>query len=219
MSDRHIAPSVEAGVVQPDPAKSVFLNCPFDPAFEPLLQALIFAIICCDFHPRSALKSGTVAEPRLDRITRAIFTSRYSIHDLSRCRGEGDERLARFNMPLELGIALACRYFTRDQADQHDWTLLVPTGHVYVKVVSDLAGFDPLKYDGEVEQIIQCVMSWLITRPRVTLSGTTLSLTPRDVLTAFPAFQAELAQLKQNWGQEPPWFHILEVAKKHVPRP
>lgn len=219
MSDQQRAHSAEAGVVQPEPAKSVFLNCPFDPDFEPLFHAIIFALVCCDFHPRSALESGTVAEPRLDRITRAIFTSRYSIHDLSRCRGEGQEQLARFNMPLELGIALACRYFTREQIDQHDWTLLVPTGHVYIKVVSDLAGFDPLKYDGKVEQIIQCVMSWLVTRPGVTLSGTTLSLTPRDVLKAFPAFQAELAKLKQNWGQEPPWFRILEAAKKHIPRP
>ena len=92
------------------PAKSVFINCPFDREYAPLFDAIVFATVCCGFMPRSALESGDVAESRLDRITRAIFNSRYSIHDLSRCGGEGDENLARFNMPLELGMAMAKRF-------------------------------------------------------------------------------------------------------------
>ena len=46
----------------------------------------------------------------MDRITRAILSSKYSIHDLCRCRGEGDANLARFNMPLELGVSMAQRF-------------------------------------------------------------------------------------------------------------
>lgn len=197
-----------------DPAKSVFINCPFDPAFEPLFQATIFAVVSCDFTPRSALESGTVAEPRMDRITRAIFSSKYSIHDLSRCRGEGDERLARFNMPLELGIAMARRYLTRGTAEEHDWLLLVPQDHLYVKFVSDLAGFDPKKYDGQIASIVQCVMSWLATRPEAPLPPT-----PKDVLLAFPAFTAEVELLKLNWGAEPPWPYLVGAARKHAPKP
>lgn len=44
---------------------------------------------------------------------KAIRGSKYSVHDLSRCRGEGDENLARFNMPLELGMAMAERFSER----------------------------------------------------------------------------------------------------------
>jgi hypothetical protein len=58
----------------------------------------------------------------MDRITQAISDSKYSIHDLSRCRGEGDKNLARFNMPLELGVAMAHK-FGLNGNDCHDWLL------------------------------------------------------------------------------------------------
>jgi hypothetical protein len=196
---------------KPVPAMGVFINCPFDKDFSPLFEAIIFAVRACDFKPRSALETGTVSEPRIDRIIRAIFTSKYSIHDLSRCQGEGDERLARFNMPLELGIAMARRYQTRGKDNQHDWLLLAPEGHVYVKVVSDLAGFDPMKHDGTVETIIQRVVTWLATRPD-TISKP--ALTPEAVLDALPEFREEVEQLKKRWGPEPPWTHIVEAAGK-----
>jgi hypothetical protein len=101
-----------------DPSKSVFINCPFDAQYAALLEAIVFATVCCGFMLRSALESGTVAEWRLDRIRGPLFSSRYSIHDLSRCTGEGAENLARFNMPLELGMAMARRIM--DPAE-HDW--------------------------------------------------------------------------------------------------
>jgi hypothetical protein len=118
-----------AGALSLDPATSVFLNCPYDLEYQPLFDAAVMATVCCGFTPRSALESGTVAEPRMARITRAIFESKYSIHDLTRCKGEADANLARFNMPLELGIAMALRYLTRSAAERHDWLVMVPAGH------------------------------------------------------------------------------------------
>ena len=128
-----------AGALSLDPATSVFLNCPFDLEYLHLFDAAVLATICCGFTPRSALESGTVAEPRMARITRGIFESKYSIHDLTRCTGEGDANLARFNVPLELGIAIAHRYLARRVADRHDWLVMVPTGHQYGRFISDLA--------------------------------------------------------------------------------
>lgn len=130
------------GELTVDASKSVFINCPFDNEFKPLMDAIIFAVACCGFLPRSAYESGSVAVPRMERIIQAIFTSKYSIHDLSRYRGEGEERLARFNMPLELGIAMARRSMQRSKKEKHDWFVLVPEGHQYQKVISDLAAFD-----------------------------------------------------------------------------
>ena len=114
--------------------RSVFINCPYDEDFAPLFDAIIFATVCCGFVPRSALETGTVAEPRMERIVQALFSSGYSIHDLSRSKGEGVEGFARFNMPLELGIAMALRYLGRGRRKEvpHDWLLLVPTGHQYL---------------------------------------------------------------------------------------
>ena len=51
----------------------MFINCPFDAAYAKLLDAILFATVCCGFTPRSALESGNVGEARLERIARANF--------------------------------------------------------------------------------------------------------------------------------------------------
>ena len=195
-----------------DPNQSVFINCPYDLEFAPLFDAIVFATVCCGFVPRSALESGSVAEPRMERITRAIFSSKYSIHDLSRCKGEGSEQLARFNMPLELGIAIARRYTQTDDAQKHDWLLLVLQGHQYGKFVSDLAGFDPKTHDGTVAVIVPRVMSWLKTRPDAVDTPD-----PPEVLAALPKFAQAKTALAQAWNNDIPWSDILLAAKEHVP--
>jgi hypothetical protein len=190
-----------------EPAKAVFINCPFDAEFEPTFDAILFSVVCCGLIPRSSLESGSVAVPRMERIVRAIFSSKYSIHDLSRCQGEGSEQLARFNMPLELGIAMARRFMASRKAQQHDWLLLVSEGHGYLKFVSDLAGFDPLRYDGKIESVVPTVMSWLATRPDVDRAAT-----PKEVLSALPQFQFEKARLRQEWGENLPWSDLVLTA-------
>lgn len=65
-----------------DPARSVFINCPFDEEYAPLFDAVVFATVCCGFIPRSALESGTVSETRVARIVRALVGSKYSIHNM-----------------------------------------------------------------------------------------------------------------------------------------
>src|SRR5947209_485243 len=190
-----------------DPAKAVFINCPYDAEFEPTFDAILFATACCGFMPRSALESGTVAESRMERIVQAIFSSKYSIHDLSRCRGEGGELLARFNMPLELGIAMARRYMAPKQTASHDWLLLVPEGHLYLKFVSDLAGFDPIRYDGSLESVVPGVMAWLATRP-----GAFETPTPEMVLAELPRFRLEKARLQKAWRGNLPWADLVLTA-------
>lgn len=200
------------GQLKIDPATSVFINCPFDEDFAERFEAIVFATVCCGFLPRSALESGSVAEPRMERITRAIFSSKYSIHDLSRCQGEGAERFARFNMPLELGIAMARRYTQTKRTQRHDWFLLVPKGHPYQKFISDLGGFDPSPYDGTVKTLVERVLAWLATRP-----DTVQTPTPQDVLNALPAFVAEKAKLKIQWGEDIPWADVVLAARRTVP--
>jgi len=189
------------------PSKAVFINCPYDPEFEVIFDAILFSTVCCGFIPRSALESGNTAEARMNRILDGIFSSKYSIHDLSRCRGEGTEHLARFNMPLELGMAMARRFMAARKSEQHDWLLLVPEGHAYLKFVSDLAGFDPMRYDGRIESVVPKVMSWLATRP-----DAVQTLTPKEVITVLPAFQSEKARLRHDWGGNIPWADLVLAA-------
>src|SRR5208282_5897927 len=126
---------------------SVFINCPYDPEYAEIFDALIFSTLCCGFVPRCAIESGTISEPRMTRIVKAMRSSKYSIHDLIRCQGQGDGNLARFNMPLELGMAMANSVGAR-KSSAHDWLVLVPKGHPYRKYISDLAGYDPTEHDG-----------------------------------------------------------------------
>jgi hypothetical protein len=202
-------PQFGQGTLAAPASRCVFLNCPYDAGFQERFDALVFCVVCCGFLPRSALETGTVAEPRMARITRALFESKYSIHDLTRCTGQGDANLARFNMPLELGIAMARRYLEKRADRRHDWLVLVPAGHPYQAFVSDLAGFDPTVYDGSVQGIVAAVLGWLVTRKD---AGRTLE--PPRVLAAFSQFQDEVERLRKSWGPAPPWADTVLAAQK-----
>jgi len=65
--------------------RSVFVNCPFDDEFRPILEAILFCITDCDLFPRVSTERLD-AENRLDKIVDLIVESRYSIHDLSRVK-------------------------------------------------------------------------------------------------------------------------------------
>jgi len=142
-----------------------------------------------------------------------MLASKYSIHDLSRCQGDANENLARFNMPLELGIALALRLVERDERAQHDWFLLVPRGHSYQKFVSDLAGFDPCQHDGTVETAVPAVMSWLATRP-----DSIVVPTPASVLACLPAFEITVELTQAQWHGQLPWVNLLGIAHRIAKR-
>jgi hypothetical protein len=194
------------GALRAERNMSVFINCPYDKEYRPIFDAIIFATICCGFLPRCAMESGCTAVPRMDRITRAILSSKYSIHDLCRCKGEGDANLARFNMPLELGVSMAQR-FSPSGTENHDWLLLVPRGSEYVRFLSDLAGFDPKQHDSNIETIVPAVMSWLATRPDAVYVPR-----PREVLGALSVFLDEKSQLNDDWKDEVPWSDIVRLA-------
>lgn len=91
--------------------KSVFINCAFDDDFAPILQAIAFAVVVLGFSPRLAPENSDNAVARLERIVDLIQTSKYGIHDLTRCRSTASGEFARMNMPFELGLDHACRRF------------------------------------------------------------------------------------------------------------
>jgi hypothetical protein len=186
---------------------SVFVNCPYDQEFRPLFDAIVFSAICCGFIPRCAIESGSASLSRMDRIVHAIRASKYSIHDLSRCRGEGETNFARFNMPLELGMAMAERFGDHQGTDGHDWLLLVPKGHTYTRFASDLAGYDPSEYDGSVQTIVPVVMAWLATRQDAVRCPA-----PQAVLGMLPSFVAARAELSLAWCGCEPWADLLMTA-------
>ena len=70
--------------VPPHYHSSVFINCPFDPQFTPLFDAIVFAIYDCGFKPRRARETESSGVVRIDFIANLIRDCRLAIHDLSR---------------------------------------------------------------------------------------------------------------------------------------
>ncbi len=189
-----------------EPELSVFVNCPFDDQFRASLDAIIFTTVHAGFFPWMAGSTGSVAVPRVQRILEGLSWCRYSIHDLTRYQGEGPDNVSRFNMPLELGMAMALRTPTPD-FDAHDWMVMVPDGHVYQRYISDLAGFDPQAHDESPQKVALCVLSWLLTRPTVPVA-----VGPDDVIGKLPEYSARKRALDESWGAKTPWGRVIDLA-------
>jgi len=190
----------------PDYARSVFINCPFDQAFEPVLHAIVLAIVARGFEPRCARESEGQASPRIVRIATGLAESKYSIHDLSRYQGEGADNIARFNMPLELGMALGIRHL---RAAEHNWVALVPENFVHQKFISDLAGYDPYDHDQTPARVIKRVADWLSLQPDFNPP----SLPAREILAAYEPYRKLLDKAAQDALGSPTWPVIVASAR------
>jgi len=133
-------------------APSVFLNVPYDAAFENLLLAYIAAVSAYGFAPRATLEIP-FGQRRLDRILRLIHELRYSIHDLSRVQSDRKSpRTPRFNMPFELGLTVALE---RTEHPDHSWIVCESVLRRINKSLSDLDGTDAYIHDGTVAGVFR----------------------------------------------------------------
>jgi hypothetical protein len=48
---------------------SVFINCPFDPQYQPLFEATVFCVVACGFVPRCTLELTDAGEVRIENIS------------------------------------------------------------------------------------------------------------------------------------------------------
>jgi hypothetical protein len=98
----------------------VFLNCPFDEDYENLFLALIAGLTGLGLTPRCVLEIPP-GRSRLERLLRLIGQCSSSVHDLSRVElSPRRPRVPRFNMPFELGLAVALSLSGR----KHQWYLM-----------------------------------------------------------------------------------------------
>lgn len=147
--------------------KSVFVNCPFDEQFAPLLQAMMFCIVYLGFEPRLATERSDSGENRIDKIVELIDSSRYSIHDPSRCQATRDGEMFRLNMPLELGIDYGCRKFGSDAHGTKLILILERDRYRYQQAVSDLSGCDIEAHGDDYARIIRKVRNWLVSTAQI----------------------------------------------------
>jgi hypothetical protein len=133
--------------------KSVFLNIPYDDRFRRLYLAYITGLVHLDLKPRATIEIPG-GQNRLDKILDLIHSCRYSIHDLSRVELDRNPPFTtpRFNMPFELGLAVAS---AKLGSAPHDWFVFEAVHRRASKSLSDLSGTDPNIHHGTVEGVMR----------------------------------------------------------------
>lgn len=144
--------------------RSVFINCPFDEEFAPILQAIAFCVVYLGFNPRLAPENADNSTARLDRIAELVRESKYGIHDLSRCKSGVAGEYARMNMPFELGIDHACRRFGAGELATKSILILEDTRYDYQKALSDISGWDIQPHGSSFESALRHVRTWLVAQ-------------------------------------------------------
>ncbi len=160
MSD--ISPSPENELRASKFKKCVFINCPFDADYEPMLRAIIFTCLYCNLTPKVA-NLYDAGESRLLHIIKLIKQSEYCIHDLSRVDLDKYSGLPRFNMPFELGLDIGLKYCDANGNSAERKSLVLDEEfHRVKKVVSDLGGSDFKSYGtrSPTERLIKEVRNW-----------------------------------------------------------
>ena len=145
------------------PTSSVFINCPFDDAFAPGFQALVFAVIRCGFQVRCAKEMADGAQTRVDKLYHLIERCRYGIHDLSRTELDAASGLPRFNIPLELGLFLGAKRYGDKPQKAKRCAIMDVDQYRYQTFISDLNGMDIHAHGGDPRRMVEHVRTFLLT--------------------------------------------------------
>lgn len=185
-------------VVSANFGRHVFINCPFDADYAPILQAILFSILYLGLVPRLATESGDSAQVRVQKITALIEDSKYSIHDLSRSQATKAGEFYRLNMPFELGVDYGCREFGTTSHSDKRLLILEEKPYRYQASLSDIAGCDISYHDGDFEKAVRKVRNWLVSEANVQPVGAA------RVIGAYADFQEWYyeKQLREGFSDE-----------------
>ena len=174
--------------------RSVFLNIPYDAAFENLLLAYIAGISAFGFTPRATLEVP-FGQRRLDRILDLISQCKYSIHDLSRVQLDRTApRTPRFNMPFELGLTIALE---RAAFPDHSWVVCETVRRRINKSLSDLDGTDAYVHGGTIAGVFRELGNAFV--------GTARQPGVREMSQIYRVLRAQLAGVLRNAGARDPF--------------
>jgi hypothetical protein len=143
------------------PDNAVFLNVPFDVAYRPLFEALVFCVTDCAFVPRCALEASDAGHVRVEKIARIITDCTLGVHDISRTELDRKSRLPRFNMPFELGLFLGAKRFGNRRQKRKSTLILDRERYRFQKFLSDIAGQDIKPHRDNPALLIKAVRDWL----------------------------------------------------------
>lgn len=175
--------------------KNIFINCPFDEKYYPLLKPLLYTIKRFGFTPRISLERNDSGEVRLHKIKELIESSKYSIHDLSRAKATKVGEYFRQNMPFELGLDLGCRdYKVGKEYKKKKILILEEEKYSTQKALSDLSFADCKCHKGEADELIYEVRNWFAENGMKNVPSAS------SLWDDYNVFYANLYDLKSNQG-------------------
>jgi hypothetical protein len=187
--------------------RNVFINCPFDARYRPILHAIMFAVHDCGFVTRSALEVEDGGEVRIGKIKRLIRECRYGIHDISRVTLDSQTRLPRFNMPLEFGLFLGAQEYGNRRQKTKRSLVLDRERYRYQKFCSDIAGQDVRAHDDSPMQAIAAVRAMLATAS----GGAARIPGPARLCERHAQFRAALPSLCEPLHVKPAELQFVEL--------
>jgi hypothetical protein len=180
---------------------SVFLNIPYDKEFEDLYVAYIVGLTQLGLRVNATL--AVPNQGRLETIIALIGKSNFSIHDLSRI--EVSKGIPRFNMPVELGLAL---YRSNATKGRHTVYVFESKPYRTQRSTSDINGIDPQIHNGTAKGVMAGLRNILRQPGDVT--------TVPEMLISYRAVRRKLPELRLNAGGkslfEASVFHDLTLA-------
>ncbi|WEK05614.1 MAG: hypothetical protein P0Y65_04985 [Candidatus Devosia phytovorans] len=152
---------------------NVFINCPFDEDYRPLLRPLLFCLLDLGFEPRIALETLNSAEPRILKILRLVEECKFGIHDLSRLRAKEAGEFYRMNMPFELGLDVGCRAYKGGVCADKRCLILEAERFRFQAAISDLSNSDIAVHGNQPTDILAEVRNWLNSQANLNAPGPT----------------------------------------------
>jgi hypothetical protein len=165
-------------------AKNVFLNCPFDEDYLPLLRPALYTILHLGLTPKIALANPDSGQPRIERIIAIIQDSKFAIHDISRLQATKVGEYFRLNMPLELGIDIGCRRFKSGKWRQKRCLILETKKYRYQAAISDISNSDIASHANRPINVVREIRNWLNVHADLKAQG------PQEIWTRFNEFMA-----------------------------
>jgi len=167
--------------------ESVFLNIPYDVAFENLYLAYIVGLTQLGLAINAAL--AVPSQGRLTTIIELIDESDFSIHDLSRV--EVSRGVPRFNMPVELGLALYRSHITNGQ---HRVFIFERKQYRAQRSTSDVNGIDPQIHNGTVRGLMGGLRNIFRQPQDVT--------TVPEMIASYRAVKQRIPEMRRNAGSK-----------------
>jgi hypothetical protein len=192
--------------------KNVFINCPFDKSYQPLLRPLIFCVLYLGFNPRITLESLNSGEVRIEKIISLIENSKYGIHDLSRLKAKKTGEFFRLNMPFELGLDIGCRKFKKGKWKNKKILVMEKSRYDYQAALSDIAGSDIRAHKNDGRKVVSIVRDWLNNQENLEAVGS------ERIWGSFTDYMAWSYEKLRAHGYSPAAARNLEISEliRHI---